>query len=137
MKQIAMLAGAAALAVAGAAVAKPPVGSEPGKGRAGDVNARAMYEMSGNGPIQGYGVGGCPPGLAKKAVRCVPPGQVRIGQRLPAGLAAPVAYSRIPANVRTQYGLSPYSSYYYGDGRLYLVNPRTMQVVQMLNARMR
>ena len=69
--------------------------------------------------------------------RCVPPGQVRIGQRLPAGLAAPVAYSRIPANVRTQYGLSPYSSYYYGDGRLYLVNPRTMQVVQMLNARMR
>ncbi|MES2135729.1 MAG: hypothetical protein V4502_01545 [Pseudomonadota bacterium] len=24
---------------------------------------------------QGYGVGGCPPGLAKKAVACVPPGQ--------------------------------------------------------------
>lgn len=38
----------------------------------------------------GNGKAGCPPGLAKKAVPCVPPGQVKkwqLGERLPADLA--------------------------------------------------
>jgi hypothetical protein len=38
-------------------------------------------------PAMGAGPDGCPPGLAKKAVPCAPPGQVRkalrVGDRLP------------------------------------------------------
>jgi hypothetical protein len=35
------------------------------------------YEKHGQGARNGYGVGGCPPGLAKKATACVPPGQAK------------------------------------------------------------
>ena len=56
MKEILMFAGAAALAFAGPAFAKPGHGNGHGQG-----NPHA-YGM--NGPI-GYGAGGCPPGLAK------------------------------------------------------------------------
>jgi hypothetical protein len=118
MKLIVMFAGAAALAVGGAAVAKPGHGH-------------------GN-RLQGYGVGGCPPGLAKKAIPCVPPGQARkiygVGQRLPAGAFSPYSYNRIPYDLRSQYGLNPYGRYYYGDGYLYRVDPRTMLVRQVIAA---
>lgn len=42
------------------------------------IAARQQLQANRGGLIamgQGYGVGGCPPGLAKKAVACVPPGQ--------------------------------------------------------------
>jgi hypothetical protein len=120
MKQLIMLAGAAALAFAGPALAKP------GHGR-GHGNA--------------YGVGGCPPGLAKKAVPCVPPGQAKkfygIGERLPSGLFSPYAYDRIPYDLRSRYALSPYGNYYYGNGYLYRVDPRTMLIQQVVSALLR
>ena len=64
------------------------------------------------------------PGLAKKAVPCVPPGQAKklaIGQRFPMGFANPYAFNQIPYPLRSQYELSPYNNYYYNNGYLYWV----------------
>jgi hypothetical protein len=76
MKHLLMIAGAAALAVAGPALAKPGQGHGQGNPHA--------YGVS--GPV-GYGIGGCPPGLAKKHNGCMPPGQAKklynVGQRFP------------------------------------------------------
>jgi len=122
MKQLIMLAGAAALAFGGTAIARPGNGHGYGNG---------------HGP-QGFGAGGCPPGLAKKAIPCIPPGQAKkmygIGQRLPAGAFSPYSYNRIPYDLRRQYGLAANGSYYYGDGYLYRVDPRTMLVRQVIAA---
>lgn len=128
MKKVLLLAGALALGFAGPALAKPGNGhgNPHGHGAAGPI---------------GYGVGGCPPGLAKKAVPCVPPGQAKkmfgVGQRLPLGFADPYRFNRIPYDVRRQYGLSPSGSYYYGDGYLYRVDPKTMLVQQVVAALLR
>jgi hypothetical protein len=122
MKQLIMLASAAALAFGGTAIGRPGNGNGYGNG---------------HGP-HGFGAGGCPPGLAKKAIPCVPPGQAKkmygIGQRLPAGAFSPYSYNRIPYDLRRQYGLAPNGSYYYGDGYLYRVDPRTMLVRQVIGA---
>jgi hypothetical protein len=119
MKLGLLLAGAAALAFAGPALAKP------GHGR-------------GHGNVHGYGAAPCPPGLAKKAIPCVPPGQAKkmygVGQRLPSGMFSPYGYNRIPYDLRTQYRLQPNGSYYYGNGYLYRVDPRTMLVQQVIGA---
>jgi len=126
MKQMLLVAGAAALGFTAPALAKP------GNGHGNPHN----FGMP--GPI-GYGVGGCPPGLAKKG--CLPPGQAKkmfgVGQRLPRGYANPYSFNQIPYDVRRQYGLNPYGSYYYGDGYLYRVNPRTMLVQQVIAALLR
>jgi hypothetical protein len=117
MKQMLLLAGAMALGVAGPALAKP------GNGH-GNPHAYGLQ-----GPV-GYGVGGCPPGLAKKG--CIPPGQAKklfnVGQRFRLGYGGlnPYGFNQIPYDLRRQYGLSPYGKYYYGNGYLYRVDPRTM-----------
>lgn len=127
MKQAFLIAGAAALAFAGPAFAKP------GNGH-GNPHAYGF-----EGPV-GYGVGGCPPGLAKKHNGCLPPGQAKklfnVGQRFRLGYGGlnPYAYNQIPYDLRRQYGLSPYGNYYYGDGYLYRVDPRTMLVQQVISA---
>jgi hypothetical protein len=132
MKQVLILAGAAAFALAAPAVAKPGNGNGHGHGNSG------AYGF--NGPV-GYGAGGCPPGLAKKDPACVPPGQAKklygVGQRLPLGYGTPYAYNRIPYDVRSRYGLSPVGSYYYGDGYIYRVDPRTMLIQQAIAALIR
>ena len=128
MKALVLLSGAMALGMAGAALAGP--GNGHGRGHGYGVQ----------GPV-GYGMGGCPPGLAKKAVPCMPPGQAKkmygVGQRLPLGYANPYRYNQIPYQLRNQYGLNPYGSYYYGDGYLYRVDPRTMLVQQVISALLR
>jgi hypothetical protein len=130
MKQALLIAGAAALAFAGPAFATP--GHAKGKGH---PHAHGV-----NGPI-GYGVGGCPPGLAKKNNGCRPPGQVkqlfRTGQRFPTGYGDPWSYNQIPYDLRSQYGLNPYGNYYYGDGYLYRVDPKTMLIQQVVSALLR
>ena len=121
MKYLLIIAGAASLAIGGAAMANPGHGHGHGPGN-----------------VQGYGVGGCPPGLAKKAVPCMPPGQAKkiygVGERLPAGVLNPYGYSRIPLDIRNRYALPPQGAYYYGDGYLYRVDPRTMLVQQVVSA---
>lgn len=123
MKQAILIFGAAALAFGGTAVAKPGHGH-------GNPHAYG-----------GYGVAGCPPGLAKKAVPCVPPGQAKkmfsVGQRYVRGTLNPYAYNRIPYDLRTRYGLNRYGNYYYGNGYLYRVDPRTLLVRQVISALLR
>ena len=132
MKQIVIFAGTAALAFAGPALAKP------GNGHGNPHNNSNAY---GTQEPVGYGAGGCPPGLAKKAVPCVPPGQAKklynVGQRLPQGYGTPYNYNQIPNSLRTQYGLNPSRNYYYGNGYLYGVDPRTMLVRQAVAALLR
>jgi hypothetical protein len=127
MKQALLIAGVAALAFAGPAFGKP------GNGH-GNPHAYGY-----DGPV-GYGVGGCPPGLAKKHNGCLPPGQAKklfnVGQRFRLGYGGlnPYAYNQIPYDLRRQYGFDPYDNYYYGNGYLYRVDPRTMLVEQVINA---
>ena len=125
MKEAFLIAGAAALAFAGPAFAKP------GNGH-GNPHAYGY-----NGPV-GYGVAGCPPGLAKKNNGCLPPGQAKklynVGQRFPSGYGTPYGYNQIPYDLRRQYGFDPNDRYYYGDGYLYRVDPRTMLIQQAVDA---
>ena len=129
MKHILLIAGAAALAVAGPAVAKP------GKGHGNPHGNRHASQ----GRLIGYGVGGCPPGLAKKHNGCMPPGQARklyrVGQRFPLGnYGYRWRFNQIPYELRNRYDFDPRFNYYYGDGYLYRVDPRTELVRQVVSA---
>jgi len=131
MKNLMLIVGAAAFAFTAPAFAKNGNGHGHGHGNHG-------YGI--NGPV-GYGVGGCPPGLAKKHNGCMPPGQAKklynIGQRFPMGYGVPWGYNQIPYDLRTHYGFDPRSNYYYGDGYLYRVDPATMLIIQVVGAILR
>jgi hypothetical protein len=129
MKILMLIAGAAALGLAGPALADPGHGHGNGNGHGHD---------------NGYGYGnndrGCPPGLAKKHNGCMPPGQARKlarGQRWQSQYGSRYAYGQIPYNVRNQYRLNPRYQYYYNNGYLYQVDPRTLLVQQVINALLR
>ena len=85
MKQLLTVAGLAALAFGAPALAH---GNGHGGGHGNGKHHGYGQKHGYNGPT-GYGVGGCPRGLAKKHNGCMPPGQAkklyRIGQRLPYG----------------------------------------------------
>ncbi len=126
MKTCIALAGAVALAMAGPALAKPGHGG-------GDDHGW------GHGDHQGYGYndGGCPPGLAKKHNGCMPPGQARKlyrGQRWQSSYGTLYTYNRIPYDMRRRYDLNARYRYYYNDGYLYQVDPRTQLVSQVISA---
>jgi hypothetical protein len=139
MKHLVILAGAAALAFAGPAFAKPGHGHGHGNGN-GHGHGHG-YENHGKGSLYGYGLGGCPPGLAKKHNGCMPPGQVkklyRVGQRFPLGYGNRWSYNQIPYDLRSRYSLDRNDRYYYGDGYVYRVDPRTMLVEQVVSALLR
>jgi hypothetical protein len=130
MKQLLMIAGVVALASAGPAYGKPDHAKNKGKPHSAHVS----------GPL-GYGAGGCPPGLAKKNNGCRPPGQAKklynIGQRFPGSYGYNWNYNQIPYDLRQQYGFDPRSNYYYGDGYLYRVDPKTMLIQQVVSALLR
>jgi len=131
MRQTLLIASAAALAFAG------PVAAKPGNGHGNDHGYGYGYED--RGPV-GYGVGGCPPGLAKKHNGCMPPGQAKKllrGQRFPEGFGTRYGYQQIPYDLRSRYGLSPYDRYYYDNGYLYRVDPKTLVVEQVISALLR
>jgi len=71
----------------------------------------------------GYGVGGCPPGLAKKGNGCLPPGQARkfIGQPLVAASRL-AALDPLPLSMRSLYWDDDDYYYRYGGGYLYRVD---------------
>src|SRR4051794_23306330 len=110
MKHMLLLAGAAALGVAGPALAKPGNGHGNGHGHGYD----SAY---------GYGAGGCPHGLAKKHNGCLPPGQAkkmfRAGQRYSTSYGTRTAFGQIPYSLRNRYDLDPRDRYYYDNGYLY------------------
>lgn len=121
MTRLLLIGGAAALAFAAPAVAKP--GHGHGRGNAYD-----------------YGYGGCPPGLAKKHNGCMPPGQARKlsrGQHWQNGYGSLYSYNRIPYDVRNRYDLDRRDRYYYDNGYLYQVDPRTMLIQQVISALLR
>ena len=132
-----MFAGAATLVFAGPALAKP---GHAGQGKGKGHGAAAVHKPS---SAVGYGVGGCPPGLAKKAVPCVPPGQAKklfgVGQRVPLNYNGLLGYNSVPGDLRSYYGgqLDPRSRYIYDNSYLYRVDPTTMVVQQVLNAILR
>jgi len=64
----------------------------------------------------------------------VPPGKAKVGQVLATGLASPMTFGQIPYNVRSRYDLSSRGRYYYGNGFLYRVDPRTLVVQQAIAA---
>ncbi|HEU5284897.1 MAG TPA: hypothetical protein VFU20_00125 [Sphingomicrobium sp.] len=132
MKTLILLAGAALLASAGPALAKPNH-AKHNKGQ----HARVLHDHRGH---VGYGTGGCPPGLAKQNAECMPPGQHKklfaVGQRVPSGYRGLLGYDALPYDLRSRYGtgLDPYSRYIYRDDYLYRVDPRTMVVSEILRA---
>ena len=119
-----ILAGIAVVAFGGSAVAKP-------HGRGGDDD---------RGPPGLEDKGGVPPGLAKKHNGCMPPGQARKlarGQRWQSLYGSRYGYGQIPYDLRRQYDLNPRYNYYYGNGYLYQVDPRTLLVQQVISALLR
>ena len=126
MTRLLLIAGAASLGFAGPALAKPGHGNGHGYGH---DNA------------YGYGVGGCPPGLARKHNGCMPPGQAkkmfRVGQRYSSSYGTRYGFGQIPYNLRNRYDLDPSDRYYYSNGYLYRVDPRTLLVQQVISALLR
>lgn len=71
----------------------------------------------------GFGVGGCPPGLAKKAVACMPPGQAAKLVGRPLGVASRYgALASVPLGLRNFYYDDNDSYYRYGGGYMYRVD---------------
>lgn len=127
MKQLITIASVAALAVAAPAYAKPG----KGHGKHGNPHVTGQYFAP--------GLGACPPGLMKKG--CMPPGQAKnrfsAGQRYPGNYGSLWNYNQVPYDLRRQYDLERGSRYYYGDGYLYQVDPRTMLIQQVVSALLR
>ena len=135
MKRILIITGAAALAFAGPSFAKP------GNGHGNGNSQGYGNDNHGRGSQYGYGAGGCPPGLAKKNNGCMPPGQARklyrTGQRFPLSYGNRWTYNQIPYDLRSQYGFDPNDRYYYGDGYIYRVDPKTRLIEQVVSALLR
>ena len=144
MRKILLLAGAAALAAAGPAVAKP------GHGHGAKAHAAVKHGKSSRGLIVSdqfgrmYALnarGSCPPGLAKRNNGCLPPGHAKrmynAGQRYNRNFGNLWTYNQIPDYLRSQYRFDPDDRYYYGNGYLYQVDPRTMLVQQVISALLR
>ena len=129
MKNILLIAGATALGLAA------PADAKPGNGHGNSAQYQGNH---GKGSLYGYGAGGCPPGLAKKNNGCRPPGQAKklynIGQRYPSNYGNRWSYNQIPYNLRNQYGFDQSNRYYYGNGYLYQVDPKTMLIERVVSA---
>jgi hypothetical protein len=132
MKQVFLIAGAAALAIAAPAFAKPGHGHGQGHGK---IKHDKVKVVGHGGPL-GYGIGGCPPGLAKKG--CIPPGQAKklfnVGQRFPRARGTLWGFNQMPLDLRRHYGFDDDDRYYYNNGYIYRVDPRTMLIEQAVIA---
>lgn len=81
----------------------------------------------------GFGVGGCPPGLAKKAVACMPPGQAAklVGQPL-AVATRYGALAPLPLSMRGLYYDNDDYYYRWGGGYLYQVDRSDAIIASMI-----
>ena len=135
MKRLLLFTSAAALAFAAPALAKP------GNGHGNGNSHGYANDDHGRGDLYGYGAGGCPPGLAKKHNGCMPPGQAkklyRTGQRFPSNYGNLWSYNQIPYDLRQRYDFDRNDRYYYGDGYVYRVDPRTQLIEQVVSALLR
>ena len=132
------------MAAVAAMLSAAPAVAKPGNGHGGHKAAKHQnhhaQDRGAGYREQRYG-GACPPGLAKKNNGCLPPGQakkLRVGQRYAQSYGYdPYAYNRIPYDMRQQYGLDPSNNYYYDQGSLYGVDPRTGIIEQIIGALLR
>ncbi|GAC1510255.1 MAG: hypothetical protein NVS1B6_17150 [Steroidobacteraceae bacterium] len=127
MKHLALLVATAAFGFTA------PTLADPGKGK-GHGHGHAYDNQDDRGP-GGYEVEGCPPGLRNKG--CMPPGQAKKlyrGERYDSGYGTLFRYQRIPYDLRRRYQLSARNRYYYADGTIYAVDPRTMLITQVITA---
>ncbi len=81
----------------------------------------------------GYGAGGCPPGLAKKPIACLPPGQAArfVGQPLAAAVGI-AALDPLPRSFRNLYWDNDDYYYRYGGGYLYRVDRGDALIAAMI-----
>ena len=148
MYKLILAAGAASLAFATPALADP--GKNKGQGHkakhAQVSKAHGKHAKHRNMVHQGradagwWGDRNCPPGLAKRDNGCLPPGIAKrdfsVGDRWN-GNYRQWSYNQVPTTWRSQYGLDPANRYYYRDGYLYSVDPRTRLVESVIRALIR
>jgi hypothetical protein len=155
MKKLILFAGATMLVTVAPAAAKPGNGQGHGKSahspmaHGNSAHARTVHGRDDVGVIRTrngrlYALdrrGSCPPGLAKKGNGCMPPGQAKklynVGQRYNRNFGSLWSYNQIPNYLRDQYRFDPSDRYYYRDGYLYQVDPRTMLIQQAISALLR
>ena len=134
MKKIIIVAGIAAIASATPALA------QQGHGNKGNKANHGNQHRAGWGTYGAWG-NSCPPGLAKKKNGCQAPGQARkrynTGQRWSNNYGQAWSYNQIPSDWRQRYNLRANDRYYYRDGYIYQVDPRTNLVSQVLSAILR
>ncbi len=122
----------ALLIAAAATLAAAPTVAKPKHGKHGNHQMQGAYGAWGNN---------CPPGLAKKNNGCLPPGQAKkmynLGQRWPGDYGTRWSYNQVPYDYRSRYNLDPNDRYYYGDGYIYQVDPKTQLIQQVLSAILR
>jgi hypothetical protein len=144
MYKLLLAAGAAALVIASPASANPGKGKGHGKGeRHGQISHRDLGPAKQRTVFRGHasagmwGANACPPGLAKKNNGCLPPGIAKqrfgLGDRWTGNYGA-WSYNQVPLDWRSQYGLDPMNRYYYRDGYLYGVDPKTRLVEAVVQA---
>ena len=82
---------------------------------------------------RGVWLDGCPPGLAKKPVACVPPGQVKnvVGKPLSV-LNDRIVLQDVPNRLRYLYADTPDYYYRYGNGYVYQVNRNDDLIMSLL-----
>lgn len=98
--------------------------------------------MHNHGRLYAFGShGGCPPGLARKNNGCLPPGQAKklynVGQRYSRNFGTVWSYNQIPTDLRSRYDFDQNDRFYYSNGYLYQVDPRTRLVQQVVSLLLR
>ena len=145
MYKILLAAGAASLAFAAPAMADP--GKNKGQGKKAQHGQMAQGHgqkakpgkkiYQGHAAANYWGNRNCPPGLAKKNNGCLPPGIAKqsfnVGDRWN-GNYRQWSFNQVPLDWRNQYGLDRNNRYYYRDGYLYSVDPRTRLVESVIQA---
>ena len=151
MYKLLLAAGAASLALAAPATADP--GKDKGQGQGQGKHSQTMHQGQGKHQAkhskhayQGrttakyWGNRSCPPGLAKKNNGCLPPGIAKlsfnVGDRWN-GNYDQWSYNQVPTDWRNQYNLDSDNRYYYRNGYLYSVDPRTRLVESVIQALIR
>lgn len=109
-----------------AALTLSPVSAMAGKGKGKNKNAVEIHRVTPNARIVTH----CPPGLAKKAVPCVPPGRVK--NRYKVGDRIDRDYFWI--NNPYRYGLKRGDSYVRAGDYVYRIDPETRKVPNLIGA---
>lgn len=155
MKNLILFVGAAAFALGTPALADPGKGhSKQGKAHSAKSHGKAhskahskkhgrhVVTMRDGTRLYAFNArGSCPPGLAKRDNGCMPPGHAKrvfnTGQRYNRNFGNVWTYNQIPQDLRSRYQFDQGDRYYYRDGYVYQVDPRSMLIQQVVSALLR